>query len=226
MVTPTPTFVIGTMIPIDYTDESKETQTATAPWGLIAAGVVLIGGAGGVYAYAMNQNRKRKAAAARAAQARRAQAAQNPNARRPQGAPQQPAAGQGGSPYTVKQPVNPYAQSSTGSPYAGSETRNPYSNGSIIGSGEGAATGGFAPVSSAQPEGSYAPPAARPEAAQESQQPAAMGSNPFARPIGQTAENPYARPAGSDAAEQPAPRRRSGRMERYHDAGNGTDAEA
>ena len=69
---PTETFVIGTMIPITYDDESKETQTGSVPWGLIGVGVVLIGGAGGAYAYAVNQNKKRRAAAARAAASRRA----------------------------------------------------------------------------------------------------------------------------------------------------------
>ena len=71
---PTATFVIGTMIPIDYEDESKETETGSVPWGLIGGAVVLIGGAGGVYAYALNQN-KRRMAAARAAASKRTGAA-------------------------------------------------------------------------------------------------------------------------------------------------------
>ena len=70
--TPTSTFVIGTMIPINYEDETIETQTSGVPWGLIGGAVVIIGGAGGAYAYALNQNKKRKAAAARAAASRRA----------------------------------------------------------------------------------------------------------------------------------------------------------
>jgi hypothetical protein len=195
--------------------------------------VVLIGGAGGVYAYAMNQNRRRKAAAARAAQARRAQQAQqNPNARRA-GAPQQNAQN---SPYAVRQPANPYTQSSSGSPYSGgsSESRNPYSHGTITGSESGSQsgyTGGFAPVSGAQGSAYERPAAAEAPSGytaprQEGQQPAAMGSNPFARPVSQSGQNPYARPTDSAPAAQPAQRRRAGRMERYHDAGNGTDAEA
>ena len=50
--TPTSTFVIGTMIPINYEDETVETQTSGVPWGLIGGAVVVIGGAGGAYAYA------------------------------------------------------------------------------------------------------------------------------------------------------------------------------
>ena len=56
--TPTSTFVIGTMIPINYEDETVETQTSGVPWGLIGGAVVVIGGAGGAYAYALNQNKK------------------------------------------------------------------------------------------------------------------------------------------------------------------------
>ena len=48
--TPTSTFVIGTMIPINYEDETRETQTSSVPSGLIGGAVVIIGGAGGAYA--------------------------------------------------------------------------------------------------------------------------------------------------------------------------------
>ncbi len=125
---PTETFVIGTMIPITYDDESKETQTGTVPWGLIGAGVVLIGGAGGAYAYAVNQNKKRRAAAARAAASRRAAGngtqptqngsgtqAQNPYARRAVAAP--PVTGAGTQQRQQSQnptgTTNPYARPST-----------------------------------------------------------------------------------------------------------------
>ena len=127
---PTETFVIGTMIPITYDDESKETQTGSVPWGLIGAGVVLIGGAGGAYAYAVNQNKKRRAAAARAAASRRAagtgtqtgaaqngssQQAQNPYARRAVAAP--PVTGAGTQQRQQSQnptgTTNPYARPST-----------------------------------------------------------------------------------------------------------------
>ena len=247
-VTPTPTFVIGTMIPINYTDESTETQSSTAPWGLIAAGVVLIGGAGGVYAYAMNQNHKRKAAAARAAQARRAQAAAwGGQPQNPQGA----AAGRpdGANPYNVSQPQNPYAQSGQSGSFGSSASRNPYSNGSITSSGDNwpsvdggnwpsvdstnaqnAAGNGFgssfAPKSSSFSE----PPAPASPADGNStffgsdSQSSAMGSNPFARPVSGQQPNPYARPA--EEGSENARRRRASRMERYRDAGNGTDAEA
>ena len=144
-VAPTSTFVIGTMIPINYEDESKETQTGSVPWGLIGAGVVLIGGAGGVYAYALNQNKKRKAAAARAAASRRAgvngagatggQQAQSPYARRAVAAP--PVSG------TTRQnddKQNPGATpgGAGGATFGG--VKNPYSAGSITGAGANAAS--------------------------------------------------------------------------------------
>ncbi|MBE0601057.1 MAG: hypothetical protein IH607_04665, partial [Firmicutes bacterium] len=69
---PTSTFVIGTMIPFTYEEDTKETQSGSGWVGLVLGGLVLIGGAGGVYAYALTQNKKRKAAA-RAAAARRSQ---------------------------------------------------------------------------------------------------------------------------------------------------------
>ena len=125
---PTETFVIGTMIPITYDDESKETQTGSVPWGLIGVGVVLIGGAGGAYAYAVNQNKKRRAAVARAAASRRAAGngtqptqngsgtqAQNPYARRAVAAP--PVTGAGTQQRQQSQnptgTTNPYARPST-----------------------------------------------------------------------------------------------------------------
>ena len=127
---PTETFVIGTMITITYDDESKETQTGTVPWGLIGAGVVLIGGAGGAYAYAVNQNKKRRAAAARAAASRRAAGngtqptqngsgmqAQNPYARRAVAAPPVTGAGTQQRPQSQNSngTANPYAR--PGTPY-------------------------------------------------------------------------------------------------------------
>ena len=127
---PTETFVIGTMIPITYDDESKETQTGTVPWGLIGAGVVLIGGAGGAYAYAVNQNKKRRVAAARAAASRRAAGngtqptqngsgtqAQNPYARRAVAAPPVTGAGTQQRPQSQNPngTANPYAR--PGTPY-------------------------------------------------------------------------------------------------------------
>ena len=143
---PTETFVIGTMIPITYDDESKETQTGSVPWGLIGVGVVLIGGAGGAYAYAVNQNKKRRAAAARAAASRRAagtgtqtgaaqngssQQAQNPYARRAVAAP--PVTGAGTQQRQQSQnptgTTNPYARPST--PYGTQNNGSSYgANGS------------------------------------------------------------------------------------------------
>ena len=87
---PTATFVIGTMIPITYEDETKETQSGGNWVGLVLGGIVLVGGAGGVYAYALTQSKKRKAAA-RASAARRSQqkntVQNNPYARRAAAAP-------------------------------------------------------------------------------------------------------------------------------------------
>ena len=141
---PTETFVIGTMIPITYDDESKETQTGSVPWGLIGVGVVLIGGAGGAYAYAVNQNKKRRAAAARAAASRRAAGngtqptqngsgtqAQNPYARRAVAAP--PVTGAGTQQRQQSQnptgTTNPYARPST--PYGTQNNGSSYgANGS------------------------------------------------------------------------------------------------
>ena len=169
---PTETFVIGTMIPITYDDESKETQTGSVPWGLIGAGVVLIGGAGGAYAYAVNQNKKRRAAAARAAASRRAagtgtqtgaaqngssQPAQNPYARRAVAAP--PVTGAGTQQRQQSQnptgTTNPYARPSTpyGTQNHGSSYETSGSNPSAV-NGTGSAAnpyGGTSAYGSANP---------------------------------------------------------------------------
>ena len=207
---PTSTFVIGTMIPIDYDDPSTETQSGNVPWGLIGGGIVLLGGLGGAYAFALNQNKKRKAAA-RAAASKRAAAANataagnaSPYARRavaaaPNGQqrptqptasrPQQPQANPYGRPAAPQQPqANPYSrpsapQQSAANPYARPQTPS-------------------API--ANP---YAAPTA----------PASQTANPYARPItppSQTAPSGDAQNSGSTAA----PRR--SRMQRYHDAGS------
>ena len=135
---PTSTFVIGTMIPINYEDETKETQTGSVPWGLLGGAVVVLGGAGGAYAYALNQNKKRKAAAARAAASRRAA-----------GAATGTAAAGATSPYArraVAAPPATGAQRPAGSPASGTggtaqtpgynAVKNPYSNGSITGTAQ------------------------------------------------------------------------------------------
>ena len=132
--TPTSTFVIGTMIPINYEDETIETQTSGVPWGLIGGAVVIIGGAGGAYAYALNQNKKRKAAAARAAASRRAATAAgttaagtagaaSPYARRAAAAPIAPG--------TKQNDTNSQNKPAGSTPYSG--VKNPYSSGSITG---------------------------------------------------------------------------------------------
>ena len=220
--TPTSTFAIGTMIPITYDDQSTETQSGTVPWGLIAGAIVLVGGAGGVYAYALNQNKRRKAAAARAA-ANRRRAAQtaaastaSPYARRavaaaPNGQPQRtaqpnaqsqyarPASAQQpqSSPHT--RPQQPATSAQPVSPAQPQQTANPYAR-------------------PAQPA-----PIVNPYAASASTQETrpAQTANPYARPITPVSQQPNA----SSESASAAPRRT--RMQRYHDASNGgtsTDA--
>ena len=225
---PTSTFVIGTMIPINYEDETKETQTSSVPWGLIGGAVVLLGGAGGVYAYALNQNKRRKAAAARAAASRRTAPANggngsspsSPYARRAVAAPpasgtQQRTANQPGgtaAPYSNQNRVNPY-----GTTYA-----NPYSTTNVQGMSRPStqAPNPYAPTNgqnSAQSGGTSYGGSGNPYAAHSapssSAQPAQTGTNPYARPIS----------AGSvqqtDAADT-AQRARRSRMQRYHEAEN------
>ena len=134
----TSTFVIGTMIPINYEDETKETQTGSVPWGLLGGAVVVLGGAGGAYAYALNQNKKRKAAAARAAASKRAAGAAagtaaagttSPYARRAVAAP--PVTG-------TQRPAGGTAPGTNGAAQTPgyNAVKNPYSNGSITGTAQ------------------------------------------------------------------------------------------
>ena len=186
------------MIPITYEDESKETQTSAAPWGLIAGGVALIGGVGGVYAYAVNQNKKRRAAANRAAASRRAatqsgtqpqqpQQAQSPYARRAAAMPPvaPPVAGSRQNTQTQNRagsaipqvPTAPAAPNAM--PYANA-TKNPFSGGSI--------TGAPSTGENAQSRAPYA--TQNPYAAQQSPNPYASAStqNPYA---GAKTQNPF-----------------------------------
>ncbi|MBQ7849570.1 MAG: hypothetical protein IJ343_07615, partial [Clostridia bacterium] len=223
---PTATFAIGTMIPINYEDESKETQTSSVPWGLLAGAVVLVGGAGGVYAYALNQNKRRKAAA-RAAAARRAKAAS--------------AAGTtAASPYARRAVAAPNPQSTA--PQAGVQpVRNPYSSGTITGS-TGPMNGSAGTITGSAPESTPSVnPYMKPVSSQQGVNPfsaagAAMAgsqreeSNPYAAPVTEkpsapVSSNPYARPIGTvaPAAQETADgetavRRRATRMQRYHAA--------
>ena len=196
--TPTSTFVIGTMIPINYEDETIETQTSGVPWGLIGGAVVIIGGAGGAYAYALNQNKKRKAAAARAAASRRAATAAgttaagaagaaSPYARRAAAAPIAPG--------TKQNDTNSQNKPTGGAPYGG--VKNPYSSGSITGtqnpysrptagSGTSATTAGSQGLHGGAPTGTAQNPYARGAQAGTGTGSAAMTG---------TAQNPYARSA-------------------------------
>ena len=196
--TPTPTIPIGTMIPINYDDETIETQTSGVPWGLIGGAVVIIGGAGGAYAYALNQNKKRKAAAARAAASRRAATAAgttaagaagaaSPYARRAAAAPIAPG--------TKQNDTNSQNKPTGGAPYGG--VKNPYSSGSITGtqnpysrptagSGTSATTAGSQGLHGGAPTGTAQNPYARGAQAGTGTGSAAMTG---------TAQNPYARSA-------------------------------
>ena len=193
--TPTSTFVIGTMIPINYEDETIETQTSGVPWGLIGGAVVIIGGAGGAYAYALNQNKKRKAAAARAAASRRAATAAgttaagaagaaSPYARRAAAAPIAPG--------TKQNDTNSQNKPAGSTPYSG--VKNPYSSGSITGtqnpysrptagSGTSATTAGSQGLHGGAPTGTAQNPYARS---------AQAGTGTGAATMTGTAQNPYA----------------------------------
>ncbi|MDY3242370.1 MAG: hypothetical protein SOX38_00365, partial [Candidatus Limiplasma sp.] len=209
---PTETFVIGTMIPITYDDESKETQTGTVPWGLIGAGVVLIGGAGGAYAYAVNQNKKRRAAAARAAASRRAAGngtqptqngsgtqAQNPYARRAVAAPPVTGAGTQQRPQSQNPngTANPYAR--PGTPYGANQgTANGTSGGA---STYGSSANPYSPANnpyssgsivSSEPKPSYGAEAQRASFAPASRQSEERSASAAGTPAQRT--NPYARP--------------------------------
>ncbi len=195
---PSPTFVLGTMIPISYSNDNEESQTST-PWVLIAGiGVLVLGGAGGVYAYAASQNKKRRAAAARAAAQRR----------NGQG-------GQGG------QPQNPYQRRAVAAPpYAGSQqrqdgNRSPYQQGQYRNgsaqptpygqqrstqSGSQQSGGQQRPVSSSAQRGAgdglrAAPPLSGTRQAPYDSQSRYGGAN------GDNGYNPYARPQSPDSQQ-------------------------
>ena len=206
--TPTSTFVIGTMIPINYEDETIETQTSGVPWGLIGGAVVIIGGAGGAYAYALNQNKKRKAAAARAAASRRAATAAgttaagaagaaSPYARRAAAAPIAPG--------TKQNDTNSQNKPTGGAPYGG--VKNPYSSGSITGTqnpysrptagpGTSATTAGNQGLHGGAPTGTAQNPYARS---------AQAGTGTGAATMTGTAQNPYAATGTQSASASAKP---------------------
>ena len=206
--TPTPTIPIGTMIPINYDDETIETQTSGVPWGLIGGAVVIIGGAGGAYAYALNQNKKRKAAAARAAASRRAATAAgttaagaagatSPYARRAAAAPIAPG--------TKQNDTNSQNKPTGGAPYGG--VKNPYSSGSITGtqnpysrptagSGTSATTAGSQGLHGSTPTGMAQNPYARS---------AQAGTGTGAAAMTGTAQNPYAATGTQSASASAKP---------------------
>ena len=209
--TPTSTFVIGTMIPINYEDETVETQTSGVPWGLIGGAVVVIGGAGGAYAYALNQNKKRKAAAARAAASRRAgttagttaagaAGATSPYARRAAAAPIAPGTKQNESANPQNKPAGSAAYSGVKNPYSSGSitgTQNPYSRPTTAAGSGSAATGAPHGGASATAQNPYA----RSTQTGGSASAAGTAQNPYARsaqPGGNasaagTVQNPYAR---------------------------------
>ena len=202
--TPTSTFVIGTMIPINYEDETVETQTSGVPWGLIGGAVVVIGGAGGAYAYALNQNKKRKAAAARAAASRRAATAAgttSPYARRAAAAPIAPGTKQNES-------ANPQNKPAGSATYGG--VKNPYSSGSITGTqnpySRPASATGSGSAATGSPHGGASASAQNPYA-RSTQTGTGTGTpvaaqNPYARSAqtGTGTRNPYAVTGGQSAS--------------------------
>ncbi len=205
--TPTSTFVIGTMIPINYEDETVETQTSGVPWGLIGGAVVVIGGAGGAYAYALNQNKKRKAAAARAAASRRAATAAgttaagaagaaSPYARRAAAAPIAPGTKQNESANPQNKPAGNTAYSGVKNPYSSGSitgTQNPYSRPTTAAGSGSAATGAPHGGASATAQNPYA----RSTQTGGSASAAGMTQNPYATAASMAAKP--AAPQGEDA---------------------------
>ena len=219
--TPTSTFVIGTMIPINYEDETVETQTSGVPWGLIGGAVVVIGGAGGAYAYALNQNKKRKAAAARAAASRRAATAAgttaagaagatSPYARRAAAAPIAPGTKQNESANPQNKPAGSTAYSGVKNPYSSGSitgTQNPYSRPTTAAGSGSAATGaphGGASATAQNPYARSTQPGGNASATGTAQNPYARSAQPGGNASAAgTAQNPYARsaqPGGSASA--------------------------
>ena len=220
--TPTPTIPIGTMIPINYDDETIETQTSGVPWGLIGGAVVIIGGAGGAYAYALNQNKKRKAAAARAAASRRAATAAgttaagaagatSPYARRAAAAPIAPGTKQNESANPQNKPAGSAAYSGVKNPYSSGSitgTQNPYSRPTTAAGSGSAATGaphGGASATAQNPYARSTQPGGNASATGTAQNPYARSAQPggSASAAGMT-QNPYAT-AASMAAKPAAP---------------------
>ena len=211
--TPTPTIPIGTMIPINYDDETIETQTSGVPWGLIGGAVVIIGGAGGAYAYALNQNKKRKAAAARAAASRRsataagttaagAAGAASPYARRAAAAPIAPGTKQNESANPQNKPAGNTAYSGVKNPYSSGSitgTQNPYSRPTIAAGSGSAATGaphGGASATAQNPYARSTQPGGSASATGTAQNPYARSAQPGGNASAAgTAQNPYARSA-------------------------------
>ncbi len=209
--TPTSTFVIGTMIPINYEDETVETQTSGVPWGLIGGAVVVIGGAGGAYAYALNQNKKRKAAAARAAASRRAgttagmtaagaAGATSPYARRAAAAPIAPGTKQNESANPQNKPAGSAAYSGVKNPYSSGSitgTQNPYSRPTTAAGSGSAATGaphGGASATAQNPYARSTQPGGNASATGTAQNPYARSAQPGGNASAAgTAQNPYAR---------------------------------
>lgn len=176
---PTATFVVGTMIPIPYEDVSKETQTDNGWVGFAIGGLVLLGGAGGVYAYALNQNKKRKLAARNAAANRR-----NGQPGSATGAGIGAATGAAAtttSPYTRRAVAAPPVAGST-QRQDGTPTGTPGVPGSTIGANR-------------------QNPYARPTTGNGTSPNASGAANPYARPAQEA--SPFAKPAGTDSATTP-----------------------
>ena len=232
--TPTATFVVGTMIPIPYDDQTKETQTDNGWVGLAIGGIVLLGGAGGVYAYALNQNKKRRLAAHNAAMSRRnaqqggtpptgaGSATSSPYTRHAVAAPpvagtmgRQNQNGTAGATTGTYPSQSPYSRGPGQSPYASGTTANPYARPAQEQNPYVRPAGETRPADGAPTGAQSTADAGRPVSGNPFAQPT-PGGNPYARP---TTPNPFAAGSSTGAADgdepaNPTPRRTS-RASRY-----------
>jgi hypothetical protein len=177
--------MFGTLPPPNFPTE--DTQTNQFPVGWLIFGVMVLGGFGGLYAYALHKSNQRKAAA-RAAQRRAAMQ-------------QQQGTQNGARPYarTTNAPMVPPTAGTqskqtppTGTPAAGAQNRQTPPTGAARPQGPGSSTSGS--LFGQQRPNPYAPPQAG-----QAQRPAGAGERP-AQP-GQASVN---RPQGGAPAARPA----------------------
>ncbi len=202
-VSPSATVSIGTMIPITYDTESTNTQSDSGWVGFVIGGVLLLGGAGGVYAYALNQNKKRRLAARNAASAHRTPttggqnaSSSDPYTRRAVAAPTVSAATRQNEQAQNGAPRDPNRPARQGTP----------TQGMAAGTAGGAADRRANPFARPAQEGNpFVKPEASPYArpAQESNPFAKPESTPGAKPT-QTG-NPFAKPESAPGTKPAQP---------------------